>query len=149
MVEERLLSEEPRLSEVLARPNGAGLAAGYSAALLVCLMNRRMRKRSAGGVGGGGGPAFYPIARLLLRLRCSCIGVSWPSHLSRAKAARRRWGTRLCCLRGFTGCGKTPNFWLVRSSEQIFSPFRLVWPRFPLLFFVWRPIFRPPDTLRL
>jgi hypothetical protein len=26
----------------------------------------------------------------------SCIGVSCPSHLSRAKTARRRWGTRAC-----------------------------------------------------
>jgi len=38
--------------EVLVRSHGIGFAAGYTAALLVCFMNRRMRNRTSGGVGG-------------------------------------------------------------------------------------------------
>src|SRR6267154_374253 len=52
MVEWRRLAHEPSLSQVLVRPYGAGFAAGSSAALPVCFMNRRMRNRMSGGVGG-------------------------------------------------------------------------------------------------
>ena len=45
-------AHERSLPEVLVRSHGAGLAAGYTAALLVCFMNRRMRNRTSGGVGG-------------------------------------------------------------------------------------------------
>ncbi|MDR3762732.1 MAG: hypothetical protein P4M01_01415, partial [Acidobacteriota bacterium] len=47
---------------------------------------------------------------------------------------------------GFTGCGKTPDFWLVRSSKRIFRRFGLIGRSFLSLFCVWRAIFRPPDT---
>src|ERR1035441_4382780 len=61
MVEWRRVSHEPSLSQVLVRPYGAGFAAGNSAALPVCFMNRRMPNGTSGGVGGRqGGPCLLP-----------------------------------------------------------------------------------------
>jgi hypothetical protein len=54
------VAHEPSLSQVLVRPYGAGFAAGYSAALPVCFMNRRMRTRMSGGVGGRQGVTLPP-----------------------------------------------------------------------------------------